>query len=158
MRSSISATCALLLVVIACAKPSDQATPSDTPTTPAGTTPAVTTPAPASITDRDWTLTSLGERMNLMGQGDRAPTLRLDSAGSRASGFAGCNRFNGPFTLSGDSLSFGALVSTKMACAQGNDVEVAYLAALGNARTFSVSDSVLTLRSADSPLATFVAR
>lgn len=115
-------------------------------------------PPPASITDRDWSLTSLGERMNPMGQGDRPPTLRLDASGSRASGFAGCNRFTGTYTLAGDSLSFGPLVSTKMACAQGNDVETAYLAALGNVRGFSVSDSVLTLRSADGVVATLVAR
>lgn len=154
MRSTITATCLPLLAALACAQPGDKDAPSDTSVAPA-VTPAS---APMPITDRDWTLTSVGERMNPMGQGDRAPTLRLDSGESRASGFAGCNRFSGPYTLSGDSLSFGALVATKMACAQGNDVETAYLAALGTVRSFSVSDSVLTLRSADGPVATLVAR
>lgn len=154
MRSAISATCVLLLSAFACAQPSEKADTSDTP----AATAATPTPAPSSITNRDWSLTSVGELMNPMGQGNRAPTLRLDSGESRASGFAGCNRFSGPYTLSGDSLSFGALVSTKMACAQGNDVETAYLAALGTVRSFSVSDSVLTLRSADGPVATLVAR
>jgi heat shock protein HslJ len=156
MHSPISATCELLLFALGCAQPSEKATPADTPATPAVT--SMPAPTPASITDRDWSLTSLGERMNPMGQGDRLPTLRLDSSGSRASGFAGCNRFSGPYTLAGDSLSFGPLVSTKMACAQGNDVETAYLAALGNVRSFSVSDSVITLRSADAVVATLVAR
>lgn len=153
MRSRISATWLSLLAALACAQPSEKAAPSDT------AAPAVTpAPAPMPITDRDWSLTSVGERMNPMGQGDRAPTLRLESAESRASGFAGCNQFSGPYTLSADSLSFGALMSTKMACAQGNDVETVYLAALGTVRAFSVSDSVLTLRNADGPVATFVAR
>jgi heat shock protein HslJ len=154
MRSLINATCALLFTALACDQSSEKAAPSDTPVVPAVTPASATVP----ITDRDWTLTSVGERTNPMGQGDRAPTLRLDSGESRASGFAGCNRFSGPYTLSGDSLSFGALVSTKMACAQGNDVETAYLAALGSVRSFSVSDSVRTLRSADGPVATLVAR
>jgi heat shock protein HslJ len=110
------------------------------------------------ITDRDWVLSTLGERTNPMGNGDRAPTLRLESASGRASGFAGCNRFSGPYTLSGDSLSFGPLVSTRMACAQGNDVEVSYLAALGNVRTFTAADSSLTLHGADAPVAIFRAQ
>ncbi len=89
-----------------------------------------------------------------MGNGNRPPTLRLESATTRASGFAGCNRFSGPYTLSGDSLSFGPLISTKMACAQGNDVEVAYLAALAEVRSFTATDSVLTLRGSGAPVAT----
>ncbi len=107
-----------------------------------------------TITDREWALSGLGERTDPMGNGNRPPTLRLESATTRASGFAGCNRFSGPYTLSGDSLSFGPLISTKMACAQGNDVEVAYLAALAEVRSFTATDSVLTLRGSGAPVAT----
>lgn len=156
MRPAIASFASLfVLVAAACARP-EQATPVDsvTPAPPTAAAPASIT----TITDRDWALASLGEQTNPMGNGDRPPTLRLESSSLRASGFAGCNRFSGPYTLSGDSLSFGALVSTKMACAQGNEVEVSYLAALGQVKTFTATDSVLTLRSADAPLATLRAQ
>jgi heat shock protein HslJ len=44
-------------------------------------------------------------------------TLEFDQAG-RASGKGSCNRFSGPVTLTGDRISFGPLISTKMACAE----------------------------------------
>ena len=157
MRLSIAnALCGLLtLATVGCAKTEQQAVPADSVATPTPPTVAATS---MTITDRDWALTGLGERTNPMGNGERPPTLRLESATTRASGFAGCNRFNGPYTLSGDSLSFGALVSTKMACAQGNDVEVAYLAALAEVRSFTVTDSVLTLVGSGTPVAIFRAQ
>ena len=152
MRSSLAVLIALLSLSPGCQRP-EQTPPSDSVAPSASVTPTA-----LPITDRDWALSMLGVQTNPMGNGDRAPTLRLESATGRASGFAGCNRFSGSYTLSGDSLSFGPLISTKMACAQGNDVEVSYLAALGNVRTFTVADSVLTLRGADAPVAIFRAQ
>jgi heat shock protein HslJ len=46
---------------------------------------------------------------------DSAVTLQLDED-ARASGRGGCNQYGGPYTLAGNSLSFGALAATKMAC------------------------------------------
>lgn len=129
--------------LIACAQP-QQEPGSDT--TPAAAPQPVSASAQQSITDRDWSLVTLGSNANPVGNGNRAPTLTLDSSSNRASGFAGCNRFTGSYTLNGDSLSFGAMAVTKMACAQGNEVEVAYLQALSQVRLFSLMDSVLTLR------------
>lgn len=151
MRSTLPVIAALFALSLGCQK-SEQPPPSD-PRQPFP--PASVTLPPMAITDRDWALSTLGERANPMGNGDRPPTLRLESATGRASGFAGCNRFSGTYTLSGDTLSFGPLASTKMACPQGNDVEVAYLAALGKVRTYTTSDSVLTLRATDAPIAIF---
>lgn len=127
--------------VLACA-PQEQSASDTTP-------PAMAEPTAASaaqpITDREWSLATLGSDTNPLGNGNRPPTLRLDSSNNRASGFAGCNRFTGSYTLSADSLSFGPMAATKMACAQGNEVEVAYLQALSEVRGFAASDSVLTL-------------
>lgn len=52
--------------------------------------------------------------------GDAVPvehevTLQLGADG-QASGKGGCNQYGGPYELSGASISFGALASTKMAC------------------------------------------
>ena len=46
------------------------------------------------------------------------PTLKFSGAGNSltVTGKAGCNFINGPVTLSGNQLSFGILVSTRVAC------------------------------------------
>jgi hypothetical protein len=58
-----------------------------------------------------------------------AAALGCESTTSRAAGFAGCNRFSASYRLSGDSLSFGPIVS-KMACADGDELERSFLTAL----------------------------
>lgn len=62
---------------------------------------------------------------------NRAPTLLLDGASARASGFTGCNRMTGGYVLAGDQLSFGVLATTRMACeAPASEIEMAYEKAL----------------------------
>jgi heat shock protein HslJ len=63
----------------------------------------------------------------------QAITLDLSAATGqrRASGFSGCNRYSGTYTLKNGLLSFGPLASTRMACVgAGGDIEGAYLDAL----------------------------
>ncbi|MFP6559792.1 META domain-containing protein [Paraburkholderia sp. B3] len=63
----------------------------------------------------------------------RAITLDLSAATGqrRASGFSGCNRYSGSYTLKNGLLSFGPLAATRMACVgAGGDIEGAYLDAL----------------------------
>src|SRR5688500_230551 len=80
--------------------------------------------------------------------GGENPTLQLDSAQGRARGNAGCNMFSGPYQLRGDSLTFGALVSTRRACVDEamNRQEVAYTSALAAARTWTLSGDTLLIR------------
>ncbi len=71
----------------------------------------------ASVTDREWILATLG----------------------------GCNRFSASYRLAGDSLSFGPVVSTKMSCADGDQLERSFLAMLPAIATYQATDSALTL-------------
>ena len=73
----------------------------------------------------------------------------------RAAGFAGCNRYSAGYTLAGDSLTFGPAVSTKMACADGDELERGYLAMLPAIKNYRLSDSMLTLNGSTGPLAHF---
>lgn len=58
-----------------------------------------------------------------------APTAVFE--GGRMAGSTGCNRYTGPYTVEGDTLELGPVVSTRMACAPPADaVEAAFLAAL----------------------------
>ncbi len=67
-----------------------------------------------------------------------APTLELDtqSGQRRAAGFAGCNRFSGPYTLRSGALTLGPLATTRKTCGQDADrLERAYLDAISHIDT-----------------------
>ena len=140
-------SCVLLLAAIACGR---QAPPRDT----AAPAVVVTTP----ITERDWVLVALGDGTEPLGATARPVTLRLDPAAGRAAGSAGCNRYSGPYTRRGDSLTFGPAMMTRMACREGMDVEKRYGEMLPRVARFEARDSSLTLRDgAGRQLARFVA-
>jgi heat shock protein HslJ len=117
--------------------------------------PAVST---GSLDNREWTLVRLGEVSAPLGAGGRPATIQFDPTASRAAGFAGCNRYSAGYTVAGDSLTFGPALSTKMACADGDELERGYLAVLPAIRGYALSDSMLTLNGSDGPLARFRAR
>jgi heat shock protein HslJ len=108
-----------------------------------------------SITDRDWVLVALGEQTSPLGAGNEPATLRLEGATATAVGFAGCNRYRSTFTLKGDSLTFGPVISTKMACADGDELERSYLGMMEKVTTYQASDTSLTLGTGDGGLARF---
>ncbi len=57
------------------------------------------------------------------------PYVEFQLSENRVVGFGGCNRFSGSVELIGDSLKFGSLASTKMACPTLDD-EATFLRAL----------------------------
>ena len=73
----------------------------------------------------------------------------LHPADQRLSGSGGCNGIGGGYRLDGDSLRFGQMIRTMMACPTGMETESAFLAALGRARTARVSGQQLLLLDAD---------
>lgn len=89
------------------------------------------------------------------GADHRHPTLRFEPDSARVGGFAGCNQFGGPYTVSGDSLRFGSLVATMMACSEGMQVESRYLAALAATRRYELSSTQLELFGPSGPVARF---
>jgi heat shock protein HslJ len=66
---------------------------------------------PNSLAGSNWSFVSIG------GVGvakDRPTSLQFD--GARLSGSAGCNRFSGGYSASGETLTAGPLEATEMAC------------------------------------------
>lgn len=123
----------------------------------AGWLPVTANSAAPSLDGTAWILSSLPGR-TLVG---RQPiTLRLE--GGRAAGSDGCNRYSGPFTTRGDSLSItSAAASTMMACEPPEVMEQArvYVAALAAAQSYRVVDGQLQLLGeGGSTLATFTAQ
>ncbi len=123
------------------------------PRPPASEPPAVA--ASASLDTREWALVELGELAAPPGAGGRPATIQFDPTAGRAAGFAGCNRYSAGYTLAGDSLTFGPAISTRMACADGDELERGYLAMLPAVRRYALSDSTLTLNGPDGLLARF---
>ena len=101
----------------------------------------------ATLVGPVWGATAIGDKAVLA---DALITLQLDGAG-HASGKGGCNSYNGPYTLAGSALSFGALASTKMACAAAAmDQEQTYFDALAGVTSYAVTgDGALVLTTSD---------
>jgi heat shock protein HslJ len=90
----------------------------------------------------------------------RAPTLRLDPSNHKVGGTTVCNGYSGPYTLSGDSLAFGLLISTRRACGdpEMNRQEAVFLGVLEKTRTWRANGDTLELRDATGVLAKLTKR
>lgn len=79
----------------------------------------------------------------------------FDFSENRVAGSTGCNRFGGPFEITGDKISFGALFTTKMACLNDNK-EREFLALLNTEDLrFDIADQTLNFYSGDELIAIF---
>ncbi len=100
------------------------------------------TAPPTELPGTSWVLTEMG------GTADFAnilPTLAFGGDGT-VSGFAGCNTFNGTYTVEGSSLTFGPLASTKIGCERpASAVETEYLGALSGVTGWTLVDGRLVM-------------
>src|SRR5258705_10512558 len=70
-------------------------------------------PEPA-ITLRTWRVVALGDRIAPVGAGGNYLTMYFGPGTGRVSGFAGCNQYNPPYTLVGDSFTIGSPGATRV--------------------------------------------
>jgi heat shock protein HslJ len=99
------------------------------------------------LTGKIWALTELTGKPPVAGTGISAGF----SADGKVSGSAGCNRYTGTYTTSGNSITFSSpMATTMMMCdAPVMEQESAYLKALGEAKTYAVKGDQLTLTGAN---------
>jgi heat shock protein HslJ len=97
--------------------------------------------ASGDLTGTSWRLVDLAGRGVVRGV---EATLEFAEPGF-AAGNGSCNRFRGPVTVSGATIKFGALMSTKRACVDeaANAQETEYLAALGATERWEIRDAFL---------------
>jgi heat shock protein HslJ len=88
----------------------------------------------------------------------KQPSLMLDAAQKKATGYAGCNNFFAAYALDGSSLSFGPVGATRRAC-QGPEtaVETAFLKAMSGTRGWNIRAGELFLLAGGEVLARFTA-
>lgn len=120
---------------------------------------AQTTPLEGTV----WQLETLGGETAPTGAGGRPVDLQFAAAEQRAAGFAGCNRYTGGYARDGDAqhgspLSFGDMAVTLMACAEGGELERAYLQMLDRVDRYRLDGDTLTLFAGGEALAAFRAR
>ncbi|MDQ5822645.1 MAG: DUF4377 domain-containing protein [Chloroflexota bacterium] len=113
--------------------------------TPAGSSQG--TPLPQEMLFREWLLTTYQiARAIPRDVTNFGSTLKFEADG-RAGGSGGCNSFGGPYQAGeGGSLTFGTLVSTRMACAE--DImqwESTYFQALDSASAYALEDTQLRI-------------
>ena len=95
----------------------------------------------------------------IVGEKQREPHLILRSQDRRLGGSGGCNRLLGSYELDGDTLAFGKMAATKIACGQGMDTEKSFLDALMQVKTWKIVGEHLELFDASGNLlARFEAR
>ncbi len=155
MIRSVTVGVAAIAALTACndgsidSAPASSARPSTVASVPADNL----NPAGSPLLGTNWTLESLispemrTEPIAL----DRRPTLLLDdNDGGTADGFAGCNLYGAPAVVSGQTVTFGPLVTTEMMCeGEASDVERAVVPVLHGDVTATISNDRLLLMGAD---------
>jgi heat shock protein HslJ len=92
-----------------------------------------------------WRLTHLGEGEAAFAKNTREPHL-VFGAGGTVTGADGCNTLRGSYTAKDDTLSFGPLMGTLMACPQLPDkLDNRFREALGNTKKWKATATELTL-------------
>jgi putative lipoprotein len=93
--------------------------------------------AGASSSERLEGPTWLAENIKGGGVIDNAQSTLVFASGGRVTGSGGCNRLFATATIAGDTLMFGGVGTTRMACAPAlMDQEQKFLGALAATRTF----------------------
>jgi heat shock protein HslJ len=103
--------------------------------------------APVQLTGGEWVVESVG---GVSASGDRRARIAI-AADGRVTGSGGCNRLMGRADINGETIRFGTLATTRMACAPAiMERERKLLDALATTRTYRIADTMLTLHDASS--------
>lgn len=103
-----------------------------------------------------WYLSELnGKPYTFVGNDNNYASLQFTKGEpSRVGGNTGCNNIMGDADVSnGNSLKFGALATTKMACPGNDNNESEFLLALNGVTSYSISDTQLVLKNGETILA-----
>jgi heat shock protein HslJ len=100
-----------------------------------------------------WALMTYNDTIPIAGA---RPTLQFEDG--QVSGNASCNHYGGSYEIEGDTIRFGDLFNTEMACLEPEGVmeqEQKYLEMLRSAQRFEMDDGVLRIHTASGGTLTF---
>ncbi|MFD3001674.1 META domain-containing protein [Pontibacter toksunensis] len=107
------------------------------------------------IQDAYWLLVSLEGQDVQAPKDTRTAYIRFEEKENDFSGFTGCNRLNGHYTLTEQRLQLSDISTTRMACASML-MENKMLEVLGRVDSYRIAGDVLTLYAGEQAVATFM--
>lgn len=122
----------------------------------AGCASTAPTSSKASLTNIYWKLVELdGARVSMTPEQEREVRITLDDNG-KVTGFTGCNRVIGGYTVAADVLRFTQLAGTRMMCPPpAMQLESAVLANLNSVTGFRIDGEQLILLKDGAPVARY---
>jgi heat shock protein HslJ len=113
---------------------------------------------PPTLYAGQWRLASIGQSAALPADVTQRPWLQFAADSGRVSGNLSCNRASGTFTMEGETIRFGPMMSTKMACVDEglNRQEAEFGRAIASTNRFRVRGDTLELLMDSRVLATLV--
>lgn len=99
------------------------------------------TPMDPQLLQNRWALLELQGETLSDAQKAQKPYLQLQS--DFASAYAGCNRLSAPYHADGDSIAFGSIRQTKMACMNNMKFEQGFIDMLAYSQHWSLEGKVL---------------
>ena len=114
------------------------------------------TASTASLENTYWRLSEVDGKPIVTPENSKEVHIVLTTEDStyRLKGYAGCNGIGGNYTRSGSNISF-TVVSTKMFCTEGMEVENFLIGALAKTNHFKISGETLSLYHGDTFLTKF---
>jgi heat shock protein HslJ len=109
-------------------------------------------PGLSSLAGTSWQATGINNgREAVVSQAGTEKVTATFAEDGTISGSGGCNTYSGTFTTGeGGAITIGPVAATEMACPEpAMQIEQTYFAALGNATTYELEGSTLTLRDAN---------
>jgi heat shock protein HslJ len=145
LRSTLPLEVMMGFVLVGCAAGGGNAPPTTRSEIAPLTTPSPPTAPPGELSGTSWRLQDLGGESALEGV---EATVEFPEAG-KVAGRGSCNRFFGTVEISGQSIKFGPIAATKMACIDdaANAQEKKYLEALAAAERFALDGPALLIDS-----------
>lgn len=124
-----------------------------------GTLIAACTGGASSSLTGDWKLVSYGSPAALTPAAPNVDTSIVFGEDGKVNGSVGCNGFGGDYTVNGNTLTFGQIVSTLMFC-EGpvGDQETTTLNVFTESASFVIDGDMLTITSADGSSVIVLAR
>ncbi len=96
-----------------------------------------------------WEMTALNGQTIDSTLAPKAISFQLSETDNKVSGFSGCNRFMGTYTVANDSLSFSQMASTRMACMNAKINENEVLKSFAETVTYKITGNQLALINAE---------
>lgn len=103
-----------------------------------------------SLAGTTWTLVSYGDAANPTGAAAGVDTSLTFNKDGTVGGNMGCNGFGGDYSIKGETITFGNLISTMMACEEPRmSQETTTFSVMNGEVAYAIDGSTLTLTAAD---------